>query len=145
MEAEAHHYLLAWTAKEPGLLGSTEWAEQPLRRIGARTPLPTSIQTVNGRGYLRVEGSHTLEKFSNDIARDISDPETKIGAPGSVSNSTKLPMKTSEQREEIANARSPHFRLGSGRTTLLSCSMTACALNIGSAAKTRAASTIHLR
>jgi N-acetylated-alpha-linked acidic dipeptidase len=32
----------------------------------------------NGRGYLGVEGSHTLEKFINGVARDIEDPETKL-------------------------------------------------------------------
>ena len=31
----------------------------------------------NGRGFLQVEGSHTLEKFINGVARDIEDPETK--------------------------------------------------------------------
>jgi len=33
---------------------------------------------VNGRGYFGAEGSHTLEKFINDVARDIQDPETKL-------------------------------------------------------------------
>jgi N-acetylated-alpha-linked acidic dipeptidase len=32
----------------------------------------------NGRGYLEVGGSHTLEKMVNDVARDIQDPEKKI-------------------------------------------------------------------
>ena len=32
----------------------------------------------NSRGYLELEGSHTLEHFMNDVARDIQDPETKL-------------------------------------------------------------------
>jgi N-acetylated-alpha-linked acidic dipeptidase len=32
----------------------------------------------NGRGLLEVEGSHTLEKLVNDVARDVEDPEAKI-------------------------------------------------------------------
>jgi len=32
----------------------------------------------NSRGYLALEGSHTLEHFINDVARDIQDPETKL-------------------------------------------------------------------
>jgi N-acetylated-alpha-linked acidic dipeptidase len=32
----------------------------------------------NGRGYLWVGGSHSLEKFVNGVARDIQDPETKM-------------------------------------------------------------------
>jgi N-acetylated-alpha-linked acidic dipeptidase len=33
---------------------------------------------VNGRGYFGAEGSHTLERFINDVARDVQDPETKL-------------------------------------------------------------------
>jgi N-acetylated-alpha-linked acidic dipeptidase len=32
----------------------------------------------NGRGYLHMAGSHSLEKFINGVARDIEDPEKKI-------------------------------------------------------------------
>jgi N-acetylated-alpha-linked acidic dipeptidase len=34
----------------------------------------------NGRGYFELGGSHTLEKFINDVARDVQDPETKLSA-----------------------------------------------------------------
>jgi N-acetylated-alpha-linked acidic dipeptidase len=67
----------AWDGEEPGLLGSTEWAEahgDELRRKGV-----VYINTDgNGRGTLNVEGSHTLEKFINGVARDVEDPETKL-------------------------------------------------------------------
>ncbi|HUB78955.1 MAG TPA: M28 family metallopeptidase [Bryobacteraceae bacterium] len=69
--------LCLWDGEEEGLLGSTEWAEQhqdELRQHGA-----VYINSDgNGRGYLGVEGSHTLEKFLNGVARDIQDPETKL-------------------------------------------------------------------
>jgi N-acetylated-alpha-linked acidic dipeptidase len=32
----------------------------------------------NGRGFLNMAGSHTLEKFVNEVARDIVDPEKNI-------------------------------------------------------------------
>jgi hypothetical protein len=32
----------------------------------------------NGRGFLEAEGSHSLEHFINDVARDIIDPETQL-------------------------------------------------------------------
>jgi N-acetylated-alpha-linked acidic dipeptidase len=32
----------------------------------------------NGRGFLDVDGSHSLEHFINDVARDITDPETRL-------------------------------------------------------------------
>jgi N-acetylated-alpha-linked acidic dipeptidase len=69
--------LCLWDGEEEGLLGSTEWAEEhqdELRQHGA-----VYINSDgNGRGYLGVEGSHTLEKFLNSVARDIDDPETKL-------------------------------------------------------------------
>jgi len=69
--------LCFWDGEEEGLLGSTEWAEahqDELRKYGA-----VYINSDgNGRGYLGVEGSHTLEKFLNSVARDIDDPETKL-------------------------------------------------------------------
>src|SRR5207247_10579256 len=32
----------------------------------------------NSRGYLSVGGSHTLERFVNDVARDVIDPEKEV-------------------------------------------------------------------
>ena len=32
----------------------------------------------NGRGFLNAGGSHTLERFLNEVARDIEDPETGL-------------------------------------------------------------------
>ena len=66
-----------WDGEEEGLLGSTEWAEthaEELRRNGA----VYLNSDGNSRGYLRVEGSHTLEKFINGVARDIDDPESHL-------------------------------------------------------------------
>jgi N-acetylated-alpha-linked acidic dipeptidase len=69
--------LCLWDGEEEGLLGSTEWAEthqDELRKYGA-----VYINSdTNSRGYLAVEGSHTLEKFLNGVALDIADPETKL-------------------------------------------------------------------
>ena len=33
---------------------------------------------TNGRGYLSMAGAHSLEKFINSVARDVSDPETGL-------------------------------------------------------------------
>lgn len=69
----------SWDGEEPGLLGSTEWVETHAEEL--RQHAVSYINSDgNGRGYLALEGSHTLEKFMNDIARDIQDPETKLTA-----------------------------------------------------------------
>ncbi len=104
----------AWDGEEPGLLGSTEWAEQHYDELRAHAVAYINSDG-NGRGYLRVEGSHTLEKFSNDIARDISDPETKLSAWKRQQLHEIADAKTSEQREEIRKRADLHIpALGSG-------------------------------
>jgi N-acetylated-alpha-linked acidic dipeptidase len=66
-----------WDGEEPGLLGSTEWAETHADEL--RQHAAVYINTdANGRGYLFAGGSHTLEKFMNGVARDVEDPEKKI-------------------------------------------------------------------
>ena len=66
-----------WDGEEPGLLGSTEWAETHADELAAKAAVYINSDG-NGRGMLGVEGSHTLEKFINGVARDIEDPEAKI-------------------------------------------------------------------
>ena len=69
--------LCAWDGEEPGLLGSTEWAEAHADELKQKAVVYINSDS-NGRGFLNVEGSHTLEKFVNGVARDIEDPETKL-------------------------------------------------------------------
>ncbi|HJT89183.1 MAG TPA: M28 family metallopeptidase, partial [Bryobacteraceae bacterium] len=69
--------LCFWDGEEQGLLGSTEWAEDHAAEL--RKSAAVYINSDNNvRGYLRVEGSHTLEKFINGVARDIPDPESNV-------------------------------------------------------------------
>ncbi len=67
----------AWDGEEPMLLGSTEWAEYHGDELKQRAAIYINTDG-NGRGYLEVEGSHSLEKFTNTVARDITDPEKNI-------------------------------------------------------------------
>ncbi len=69
----------AWDGEEPGLLGSTEWAEDHADELRAKAAVYINSDG-NGRGFLGVSGSHTLEKFINGVARDIEDPETQLTA-----------------------------------------------------------------
>ena len=69
----------AWDGEEPGLLGSTEWVEAHADEL-AQHAVAYLNSDVNGRGYLNLAGSHTLEKFVNDVARDVQDPETGMTA-----------------------------------------------------------------
>jgi N-acetylated-alpha-linked acidic dipeptidase len=122
----------AWDGEEPGLLGSTEWAEQHYDEL--RTHGVAYINSdSNGRGYLEVEGSHTLEKFINDVAREIPDPETKLSAWRRLQLREIGKAKSAEQREEIrkrADLRIPALGSGSDYTAFLQHDGVA-SLNIG--------------
>ncbi|MGE5326361.1 MAG: transferrin receptor-like dimerization domain-containing protein, partial [Deltaproteobacteria bacterium] len=67
----------AWDGEEPGLLGSTEWAEEHAEELHQHAAVYINSDS-NGRGYLQAEGSHTLENFVNGVARDVQDPEKDI-------------------------------------------------------------------
>ena len=66
-----------WDGEEPGLLGSTEWGEAHADKLRQHAVAYINSDG-NGRGYLSMGGSHTLEAFINGVARDIEDPEKKI-------------------------------------------------------------------
>jgi N-acetylated-alpha-linked acidic dipeptidase len=69
----------AWDGEEPGLLGSTEWVETHADEL--RTHAVAYLNSdSNGRGYLDIEGSHSLEKFMNGVALDVEDPESGVSS-----------------------------------------------------------------
>jgi N-acetylated-alpha-linked acidic dipeptidase len=65
-----------WDAEEPGLLGSTEWAEHHAEEL-SRKAVAYINSDSNSRGFLYAGGSHTLERFFNQVARDVDDPLTE--------------------------------------------------------------------
>ena len=67
----------AWDGEEPGLLGSTEWVEAHAEELQEHAVAYINTDG-NGRGFLNASGSHSLERFINGVARDISDPETGV-------------------------------------------------------------------
>jgi N-acetylated-alpha-linked acidic dipeptidase len=69
----------AWDGEEPGLLGSTEWVETHADELRKHAVVYINSDS-NSRGYFALEGSHSLEHFINDVARDVQDPETKLSA-----------------------------------------------------------------
>jgi len=66
----------AWDGEEPGLLGSTEWAETHADELTKHAALYVNSDESN-RGFLNASGSHSLERLINDVAKDVPDPETK--------------------------------------------------------------------
>jgi N-acetylated-alpha-linked acidic dipeptidase len=65
--------LAFWDGEEFGLIGSTEWCEK--HAVELNTKLVAYINSdSNARGRLGAGGSHTLESFMAEIARDVKDP-----------------------------------------------------------------------
>jgi N-acetylated-alpha-linked acidic dipeptidase len=64
-----------WDGEEPGLLGSTEWAETHADELQKHAVVYINSDG-NGRGFFGASGSHTLENFVNGVMKDITDPET---------------------------------------------------------------------
>ncbi|HRH46605.1 MAG TPA: M28 family metallopeptidase, partial [Pyrinomonadaceae bacterium] len=67
----------AWDAEEPGLLGSTEWVETHAEELKNKAAVYINTDS-SGRGFLGMSGSHTLEKFINEVGKSVSDPQTKL-------------------------------------------------------------------
>jgi N-acetylated-alpha-linked acidic dipeptidase len=68
---------LSWDAEEPMLLGSTEWAETHAAELKEKALVYVNSDG-SGRGFLGVEGSHSLQHLVNRVAADVTDPETGV-------------------------------------------------------------------
>jgi N-acetylated-alpha-linked acidic dipeptidase len=71
----------SWDGEEPGLLGSTEWAETHADELQQKAVLYVNSDT-NGRGTLFMQGSHSYQHFFNQVAGDVTDPETGASVLG---------------------------------------------------------------
>jgi N-acetylated-alpha-linked acidic dipeptidase len=67
----------SWDGEEPGLLGSTEWAETHAKELQAKAVMYINSDT-NGRGFLQAEGSHSLQHLVNQVADGVTDPEARV-------------------------------------------------------------------
>lgn len=67
----------AWDAEEPGLIGSTEWVEDHKEEL--QNKVVAYINTDgNGRGFLGVGGSHTLQTMVSEVAHAVTDPQKGV-------------------------------------------------------------------
>jgi N-acetylated-alpha-linked acidic dipeptidase len=95
----------AWDGEEPGLLGSTEWAETHADELKSHAVAYINSDG-NGRGYLGISGSHSLEKFMNGVAMDVNDPEANVSSwkriqASRILNGTPEVRKEARDREDL--------------------------------------------
>ncbi len=98
-----------WDAEEPGLLGSTEWVEEHAVELDQKAIIYINSDS-NGRGFLRAGGSHTLERFLNEVARDVVDPQTGV----SVAERMRARARVAGNREADTRGDMRISPLGSG-------------------------------
>jgi N-acetylated-alpha-linked acidic dipeptidase len=67
----------SWDGEEPGLLGSTEWAEAHAAELQAKAVLYINSDG-NGRGFLNAEASYSARTLLDQVGADVRDPETGV-------------------------------------------------------------------
>ncbi len=65
--------LAFWDGEEFGLVGSTEYMEKHADELSEKLVAYVNSDS-NGKGRLGIGGSHSLESFTQEVARDIKDP-----------------------------------------------------------------------
>lgn len=111
----------SWDAEEPGLIGSTEWAEAHADELQKKAVVYINSDT-NGRGFLGVEGSHDLERMVNQTSADVKDPERSVSLQERQRASLSVRAATSladgraqrEAKKAAAGGDLPIGALGSG-------------------------------
>jgi N-acetylated-alpha-linked acidic dipeptidase len=103
----------AWDGEEPGLLGSTEWVEAHGAELERHAAIYINTDS-NGRGYLDLSGSHTLQRFINGVAKSVVDPESQVSAwkrlqARMIADGTAEERKAAREGEDL-----PIAALGSG-------------------------------
>lgn len=103
----------AWDAEEPGLLGSSEWAEAHADELKNKAVIYINSDS-NGRGFLGMGGSHTMEKFINQVARDVVDPQKQISVADRA-RALRIVRSSPEDRKEARDRNDLRiYALGSG-------------------------------
>ncbi len=103
----------AWDGEEQGLLGSTEWVEEHADELEKKAAVYINTDS-NGRGFLGIGGSHTLEKFMNEVAKSVPDPQTKMSVWERARAEQAINGSPTARREAMERADLRISPLGSG-------------------------------
>jgi N-acetylated-alpha-linked acidic dipeptidase len=103
----------SWDGEEPMLLGSTEWAEQHAEELRQHAAIYINSDG-NDRGFLALEGAHSLQAFLNGVSKDVEDPEAKVSVFKRRQAHLLLQGTTAEHAEARAGGDLSLGALGSG-------------------------------
>ena len=124
--------LASWDGEEWGLLGSTEWAETHKEELTEKGVVYINSDS-NGKGWLGMSGSHTLQELVNDVIRDIPDPERGVSVWEAARRRRIETADSDEDRAEIEQSDDLRISaLGSGSDyTVFLDHLTMASLNLG--------------
>ena len=97
-----------WDAEEPGLLGSTEWVEYHLDEIQEKMVVYINTDGT-GVGFMGVSGSHSLEKFVNEVASEVKDPVRDVTLKKRIRSRLRISGNKDAERDDLRI-----YPLGSG-------------------------------
>ena len=104
----------AWDGEEPGLLGSTEWAEFHADELQKKAVVYINSDG-SGRGFLGAGGSHALEPLMDGVSKDVMDPQTKVSVFERKKAEEAINASTTKSKKEILARNSLKLdALGSG-------------------------------
>ncbi|MDX1481228.1 MAG: transferrin receptor-like dimerization domain-containing protein [Woeseiaceae bacterium] len=103
----------AWDAEEPGLIGSTEWAEHHARDLDDHAVAYLNTDG-NSRGFVSIGGSHTLERFFNQIIEDVHDPRLDMSLKERRRAMLKINASGEKERAEAERDDLRIYPMGSG-------------------------------
>ncbi len=103
----------AWDAEEPGLIGSTEWAEDHAEALQEHAVAYLNTDS-NARGFIGIGGSHTLERFFNQVMAEVPDPQTGQAIKERLRAAMQVHAEDDKDREEAKRADLRIYPLGSG-------------------------------
>lgn len=90
----------AWDGEEPGLIGSTEWAEHHATELQQKAVAYINSDG-NGRGFVGISGSHTFETMMNEVARDVTDPQYGISVLERRRSSNAANASSAKAKKEV--------------------------------------------
>jgi N-acetylated-alpha-linked acidic dipeptidase len=104
----------SWDGEEPGLVGSTEFAEEHAAELQQKAVVYINSDT-NGRGFLGSGGSQALENFMDEVTQNVTDPQTNASVFERKRARELVNASSVKDRKEIMERKvSPLEPLGSG-------------------------------
>lgn len=104
----------SWDGEEPGLVGSTEFAEEHAKELQEKTVVYVNSDS-NSRGFLNSGGSQALEPFMDEVSRDVMDPQTNTSVYNRRKARELVSASSLKDKKEILDRKvHPLEALGSG-------------------------------